>query len=159
MIFDEETFWSFLLTKSIRQSIIFFHKKKNQKIFQFLPDQIIYITKSCQNFGIVGVSIYLSDLAEDLIYHSNQYSNGDEIYTFLCDKNGVTIWHPSLPRPNIASYDPIYATDIRYFEKVPENIRHRWLTDDNGIVQISKANAWNHKKSVSFQSIQAVFSD
>lgn len=112
-------------------------------------DQVIYVTKSCQDYGIVGISIYLSDLAEDLIYHFNQNSNGDETYAFLCDKNGVTIWHPSFPRPNIASYEPTYPTDIIYFEKVPENIRQRWLHEDNGIVQISKASSWNKKKSVS----------
>lgn len=105
----------------------------------FSSDQIIYITKTCQDYGIVGISIYLSDLAEDLIYHFNQYFNGDETYAFLCDKNGMTIWHPSFPRPNIVSYDPTYSTDIRYFEKTPENIRKRWLTEDVGIVQISTA--------------------
>lgn len=95
--------------------------------------------------------MYLSDLAEDLIYHFNQYSNGDETYFFICDKNGHTIWHPSFPRPNIASYEPTQATDIKYFEKAPENIRHRWLTEEVGIVQISKANLWERKKSVSFR--------
>lgn len=93
--------------------------------------------------------MYLSDLAEDLIYHFNQYSNGDEMYAFLCDKNGVTIWHPSFPRPNIATVEPTYATDIKYFEKIPDNIRERWLTEDSGIGQISKANSWNRKKSAS----------
>lgn len=118
--------------------------------FIFL-DQVIYITKTCQDFGVVGISLYLSDLAEDLIYHFNQYSNGDETYAFLCDKNGLTIWHPSFPRPNIASYEPTYATDIKYFEKVPENLRHRLLTEEAGIVQISKANLlWEPKKSASF---------
>lgn len=117
----------------------------------FHLDKVIYITKTCQNYGIVGISIYLSDLAEDLIYHFNQYSNGDETYAFLCDKNGMTIWHPSFPRPNIASYDPIYPTDIKYFEKAPENIRKRWLAEESGIVQISKANLWNRKKSASLQ--------
>lgn len=92
--------------------------------------------------------MYLSDLAEDLIYHFNQYSNGDETYAFLCDKYGITIWHPSFPRPNIASYDQTYATDIKYFEKSPENLRHRWLTEESGIVQISKASTGNRKRSV-----------
>lgn len=117
----------------------------------FRLDQVIYLTKTCQDYGIVGISIYLSDLAEDLIYHFNQYSNGDETYAFLCDKNGVTIWHPSFRRPNIASYDPIHPTDIKYFEKAPETIRKRWLTEETGIVQISKANLWNRVKSASFQ--------
>lgn len=112
-------------------------------------DHVIYITKDCQDYGIIGISMYLSDLAEDLIYHFNQYSNGDETYAFLCDKNGVTIWHPSFPRPNIASFEPTYATDIKYFEKTPDNIRDRWLTEDAGIVQISEANSWNRKKSAS----------
>lgn len=116
-----------------------------------VSDQVIYITKSGQDYGIVGISMYLSDLAEDLIYHFNQYSNGDETYAFLCDKNGMTIWHPSFPRPNIASYDPTYATDIKFFEKTPENIRQRWLNEESGIVQISKANSWNRKKSASYK--------
>lgn len=93
--------------------------------------------------------MYLSDVAEDLIYHFNQYSNDEsQSYGFLCDKNGVTIWHPTFPRPNIITYDATYATDIKYFEKVPGNIRQRWLNDETGIVQISKANSSNRKKSV-----------
>lgn len=106
------------------------------------------MTKSCQDYGIVGISIHMSDLAEDLIYHFNQYSNEGETYAFLCDKNGTTIWHPSFPRPNIVSYEPTYTTDIIYFEKVPENIRQRWLNEHDGIVQISKVKARNKKKSV-----------
>ncbi|XP_031617768.1 VWFA and cache domain-containing protein CG16868 isoform X2 [Contarinia nasturtii] len=50
---------------------------------------------------------------------------------------GMTIWHPSFPRSNIVSYEPTYATDIKYFEKTSENIRKRWLTEDVGIVQVS----------------------
>lgn len=121
-------------------------------------DQIIYITKNCQDYGIVGLSIYLSDVAEDLVYHFNQYSNGEsQSYGFLCDKNGLTIWHPTFPRPNIITYDTMYATDIKYFEKAPETIRQRWLNDETGTVQISKGNSSNRKKSVNKIEILHVF--
>lgn len=109
------------------------------------------MTKSSADYGIIGISMYLSDLAEDLIYHFNQYSNGVGTYAFLCDKNGHTIWHPTFPRPNIAHNDPKFVTDIKYFEKTPESIRNRWLTEKSGIVQISKANSWNRQRSVCFQ--------
>lgn len=121
-------------------------------------DQLIYITKSCQDYGIVGVSMYLSDVAEDLIYHFNQYSNDEaQSYGFLCDKNGLTIWHPTFPRPNIIAYDITYATDIKYFEKAPQTIRQRWLNDETGIVQISKANSSNRKRSVNMILICCFF--
>lgn len=102
-------------------------------------DEIIPITRNCLDYGVFGVSLFLSDLAEDLIYYINRYPHGEISYAFLMDKNGLTVWHPSFPRTNVAGKTH-FPTDIKYFEKVDDTNRQRWLNEYQGSAKISLEN-------------------
>lgn len=98
-------------------------------------DEIITITTNCLKYGVFGVSLFLSDLAEDLIYFINRHSDGETSYAFLADKQGLTIWHPSFPSISAIGKEPIYPTDIKYFEKIDESIRQRLLVEHQGSLE------------------------
>lgn len=93
-------------------------------------DVLISISKAVlyrgELLGVMGVDVALSDIAEDVIY-SFKYP---EMYSFLIEKSGVAIMHPSLPRPAQVSEQPMH-TDISHLETKPrfELVRHKMLDD------------------------------
>lgn len=91
------------------------------------------MTQTCDDRGVFGVNLYLSDLAEDVIYYQNRY---EDSYAFLIDADGFVIWHPSYPRPQVMQGESAFVTDIRYIERVEESVRQQWLTEKNGRVSV-----------------------
>lgn len=96
-------------------------------------DGIVAVTQACADRGVFGVNLYLTDLAEDIIFYQNRY---EDSYAFLIDENGFAIWHPTYPRPQAMQDDNIYFTDIRYLEKVEESVRKQWLDEAKGKVSV-----------------------
>lgn len=90
---------------------------------------IVSIVQLCSRFGIFGVDMYLSDIAEDVIYY-NKYQDS---YAFLIDVNGFTIMHPSYPRP-IGIHSNPFPTDIKYLEQIEgfSGVRENILNLTNG---------------------------
>lgn len=74
---------------------------------------IVSIVQLINRLGVFGVDMYLSDIAEDVIYY-NKYQDS---YAFLIDVNGFAIMHPSYPRPMDIHSNP-FPTDIKYLEQV-----------------------------------------
>lgn len=104
-----------------------------------ISDHIISITKSCQGRGVVGVGLYFTELMEDFVYYFNKYADSDESYAFIVDLNGTTISHPTYVRPQLELPDDVYPTDIRYLEKIDEDVWQRWRTETSGNVTITTA--------------------
>ncbi|XP_071491032.1 VWFA and cache domain-containing protein 1-like [Diadema antillarum] len=77
---------------------------------------IMSLTRPCyandQVFGIVGLDINMADILEDVTY----FEEGDQSYAFMIDDQGLTIMHPSLPKPSLVVEQPIF-TSIRHFEQ------------------------------------------
>lgn len=108
---------------------------------------IIPITQLCETNGIFGIDMYLSDIAEDVIYY-NKYQDS---YAFLIDTNGYAIMHPSYPRPMGIRTNP-FTTDIRYLEQSQgfESVRNKMLTLTNGVEVLKTASSEQGvKKTVS----------
>lgn len=115
----------------------------------FSIDQIISVTKHCESYGIVGVSMHLSDLAEDLIYFFNRYPNGEQINAFLCDKSGSTIWHSTFPRNhNSINHETHNTIDIKYFEKFSDDMEKKILSEKEGTKRVSNWSTGNQKQVV-----------
>ncbi|XP_064477328.1 VWFA and cache domain-containing protein 1-like [Ornithodoros turicata] len=93
-------------------------------------DLLVSISKAVlyrgELLGVIGVDVPLADIAEDIIY-SFKYP---EIYSFLVDKSGVAVMHPSFPRPAQVSEQPMH-TDISHLETRPKFslVRHKMLND------------------------------
>lgn len=102
-------------------------------------DRVISITMSCGDRGVFGVGVYFTELTEDFVYYFNKYADSDESYAFLVDLNGTTISHPSFARPQIELMNEVHATDIRYLEKIDDELWQRWSTEINGNVTIISA--------------------
>ncbi|XP_050083462.1 VWFA and cache domain-containing protein CG16868 [Anopheles aquasalis] len=66
--------------------------------------------------GLVGVDLYLSDLAEHVAYFRRRQQPRDDSYAFLIDLEGNAIMHPSFPRPVAARSQPFYVTNITRLE-------------------------------------------
>lgn len=99
----------------------------------YSADGIIALTQTCAERGVFGVNLFLTDLAEDIIFYQNRYENS---YAFLSDMNGIAIWHPSYPRPQAMKDDSLFPTDIQYLEKVELSVRKQWLTEMKGKVSV-----------------------
>lgn len=124
---------------------------QNVSFTLYFTDQIISITKSCETYGIVGVSVHLSDIAEDLTYFLKKYPNGDQVNGFLCDRIGSTIWHSTFPRnPQINTHDMHYTVNIKYFEKLSDDMMRKILLEKDGIDQISQWATGNIKQMVNY---------
>lgn len=100
-------------------------------------DMIVSISQLINPIGIVGIDMYLSDIAEDVIYYKYQDS-----YAFLVDKNGYAIMHPTYPRPRSSSSSSSayrFPTDIKYLEQMTgfSVVRKRMLTETSGSETIS----------------------
>lgn len=111
-----------------------------ETFFSFaISDHIISLTKPCDDRGVFGVGLYFTELAEDFIYYFNKYADSDESYAILVDLNGTTISHPLFARPQLELMDAAYPTDIRYLEKIDDEVWQRWRTESNGNVTIISA--------------------
>lgn len=86
-----------------------------------------------------GVGLYFTELTEDFVYYFNKYADSDESYAILVDLNGTTISHPSFARPQLELMDAAYPTDIRYLEKIDDEVWQRWSTETIGNVTIISA--------------------
>lgn len=104
-----------------------------------IPDHVISITKPCGDRGVFGVGLYFTELTEEFIYYFDKYADSDESYAILVDLNGTTISHPSFVRPQLEMADDVFPTDIRFLEKIDDNIWQRWRTEVNGNVTIASA--------------------
>lgn len=113
-------------------------------------DTIISMTNTIDDIGILGIDLYLSDLAEDVIYY-NKYQNS---YAFICDKNGITIMHPTYPRPLSLLKRLPYETQIIHLEQSKEftnEIYAKMLSNEYGNETINKNEyyityTWQHTK-------------
>lgn len=101
-------------------------------------DAIISMTKIIDNnIGIIGIDLYLNDLAEDVIYF-NKYTNS---YAFICDKNGITIMHPTYPRPLTLLKQLPHETLIIHLEQSQQFINlvyGKMLSESYGNVTINQ---------------------
>lgn len=105
-------------------------------------DMIISISQPCEMHGIIGVDMYLSDIAEDVMY----YDKYQDAYAFIIDMAGYAIMHPSYPRPMHMRSNP-FSTDIKYLEQVRgfQAVRERLLTEITGVETISSDSNEDHK--------------
>lgn len=119
------------------------------QFFFSIVDQIISITRSCDTYGIVGVSVHLSDIAEDLTYFYRKYPNGEQMNAFLCDRIGSTIWHSTFPRnPRTNTHDQHHTINIKYFEQMSDDMIRKILLDKDGSKRISRLTTGNTKQTV-----------
>ncbi|XP_055545291.1 VWFA and cache domain-containing protein CG16868 [Wyeomyia smithii] len=75
-------------------------------------DTLVTLSVPVATHGLMGVDLYLSDLAEDISY----YKQDDGSYAFLIDLRGSTIMHPSFPRP-LAVREHFFITNITLLER------------------------------------------
>ncbi|XP_071440186.1 VWFA and cache domain-containing protein 1 isoform X2 [Hetaerina americana] len=91
---------------------------------------VISMTKPCFHLGdvvgVVGMDLHLSDLMEDITYFNNYGST----YSFIINKEGFTIMHPSFPRPIMAVEQPM-LTDVTNVENVVDFFKIRDLILSN----------------------------
>ncbi|XP_077499250.1 LOW QUALITY PROTEIN: VWFA and cache domain-containing protein 1 [Amblyomma americanum] len=81
-------------------------------------DLVISISKAVVHhgllLGVAGIDISVSDMAEDIVY----FSRSPDTYSFLVEKSGVAVVHPSLSKPSSVSEQPMH-TDILHLENRP----------------------------------------
>lgn len=116
-------------------------------------DITIAATIGCGNnseIGVVGLDLHFLNFIEDVTYYSNYQHY---TYAFIIDNNGITIMHPSYPRPNVISKQPLFV-DIQYLEKVPniETLRHLLLTEEKGnyTIHVQTHNVLSYKLNLIF---------
>ncbi|KAL1394728.1 hypothetical protein pipiens_003002 [Culex pipiens pipiens] len=88
--------------------------------------------------GLMGIDLYLSDLAEDVSY----YKQDDESYAFVIDLKGNTIMHPSFPRP-LAARESFFITNITRLERklgIAEYLKILSLEKGNFTIQDANSN-------------------
>lgn len=90
---------------------------------------VVSFVQPWETYGVVGTDMYVSDLAEDVIFY-NKYPDS---YAFIVDLSGYAIMHPSYPRPTGVRVSP-FPTDIKYLEQVTgfDSVRTRMLTEISG---------------------------
>ncbi|XP_055374784.1 VWFA and cache domain-containing protein CG16868 [Condylostylus longicornis] len=91
---------------------------------------IVSMTRSIQRFGVIGLNLYLTDLAEDIIY----FKNTEFEYAFMIDVKGITISHPAFSRPTTL-HSNTYEVDIGLLEnskEFKESIKEQILLIENG---------------------------
>lgn len=87
----------------------------------------------------MGVGLYFTELTEDFVYYFNKHADSDESYAILMDLNGTTISHPSFARPQLEPVDDVFPTDIRYLEKIDDEVWQSWRTEASGNVTVISA--------------------
>lgn len=94
---------------------------------------VVSIVQPWESYGVVGADMYVSDLAEDVIFY-NKYPDS---YAFIVDLFGYAIMHPSYPRPTGVRASP-FPTDIKYLEQAKgfSSVRSRMLTEISGTVAL-----------------------
>ncbi|XP_046405658.1 VWFA and cache domain-containing protein 1 isoform X2 [Ischnura elegans] len=98
---------------------------------------VVSMSKPCFHLdevvGVVGMDLHLSDLMEDITYFNNYGST----YSFIINKKGYTIMHPSFPRPIMTLEQPM-LTDIANVENVIDfaKIRNLILTNISGSAKL-----------------------
>ncbi|XP_053677725.1 VWFA and cache domain-containing protein CG16868 [Anopheles nili] len=98
-----------------------------------LQDTVVTVSYPAGTHGLVGVDLYLSDLAEHVAYYRQQ----DDSYAFLIDLQGNTIMHPSFPRP-IAARGNFFVTNITRLEREHFAPAYkRMLADPEGNLRIN----------------------
>lgn len=55
--------------------------------------------------------------------------------------NGTTIYHPSFPRPQTVPKDDVFSTNIKYLEKITDEVWQRWRNEIHG--NISWTTQWH----------------
>lgn len=100
-------------------------------------DMVVSFVQPWETYGVVGTDMYVSDLAEDVIFY-NKYPDS---YAFIVDLSGYAIMHPSYPRPTGVRASP-FPTDIKYLEQANGfgSVRSRMLAE------ISGTEALNHTR-------------
>uniref|UniRef100_A0A182JBD1 VWFA domain-containing protein n=1 Tax=Anopheles atroparvus TaxID=41427 RepID=A0A182JBD1_ANOAO len=98
-----------------------------------LHDTVVTLSYPAGVHGLVGVDLYLSDLAE----HVAHYRQQDDSYAFLIDLQGNTIMHPSFPRP-LAARGSFFVTNITRLEREHFTPAYRrMLADAEGNLRIN----------------------
>ncbi|KFB42960.1 hypothetical protein ZHAS_00010834 [Anopheles sinensis] len=98
-----------------------------------LQDTVVTLSYPAGVHGLVGVDLYLSDLAEHVAYYRQQ----DNSYAFLIDLQGNTIMHPSFPRP-LAARGSFFVTNITRLEREHFTPAYRrMLVDPEGNLRIN----------------------
>jgi hypothetical protein len=93
-------------------------------------------TSSDNQFGLLGVDVYFSNWAEDLIYFSNSQRN---YYAFLMDMDGRVIIHPKFASLTTVKQQ-LHYVDIEYFEQIPRFhfIKNRLLNEPEGVILMTQ---------------------
>ncbi|XP_071952059.1 VWFA and cache domain-containing protein 1-like [Antedon mediterranea] len=100
---------------------------------------MISVTKPCfynqELIGVVGMDLSVGDLLEDITY----YQGGEVAYSFLVDKNGNALSHPSLPRPLFVR-TPSFV-DISLLEQSPgfETVRKSMISRKKGQIVLQRS--------------------
>ncbi|XP_055922242.1 VWFA and cache domain-containing protein CG16868 [Eupeodes corollae] len=122
-----------------------FHRygRVSEKLQVFQPvidynskDAIVSMTHAIKHFGVIGVNLHLSYLAEDVLNYKNSASS----YTFLIDVNGTAIVHPALQQVPYLTKTPL-PVDIALLENTKDflNFRKFLLTQNEGNQNLSVA--------------------
>lgn len=97
---------------------------------------VVSFIQPWETYGVVGTDMYVSDLAEDVIFY-NKYPDS---YAFIVDLSGYAIMHPSFPRPSGVRVSP-FPTDINYLEQANGfvSVRSRMLAEISGTEALNDA--------------------
>ncbi|XP_019539275.2 VWFA and cache domain-containing protein CG16868 [Aedes albopictus] len=100
-------------------------------------DTLVTLSVPVGTHGLMGIDLYLSDLAEDVSY----YKQDDESYAFVIDLQGNTIMHPSFPRP-LAARESFFVTNITRLERgLTMSDFRSIISEESGNITLNKPNA------------------
>ncbi|CAG9855267.1 unnamed protein product [Phyllotreta striolata] len=111
---------------------------KNEK------DLIVSFTKGWKrrnNFFMIGIDVYFSNLAEDIIYYRGGQGYS---YVFLMDLNGNVVYHPYYSR--ITGTSSPVSVALEKLEKIPDvkTLKIRLLTEKKGVHQTNKTDSMHY---------------
>lgn len=93
-------------------------------------ETLFSVSRSLPGRGVIGVDLYLKDLAEDVIY----YSKHPDSYAFLVNVDGLVLVHPTL-EDKMHNKECLFPTDILYLEQnrfFDRTLRAELLTHTRG---------------------------
>ncbi|XP_058818619.1 VWFA and cache domain-containing protein CG16868 [Topomyia yanbarensis] len=104
-------------------------------------DTVVTMSVPVGTHGLMGIDLFLSDLAEDVSY----YKRDDGSYAFLIDLRGNAIMHPSFPRP-LAARESFFITNILRLERaLSEKDVRKILSEDKGNLTINRVTSEKSK--------------
>lgn len=97
------------------------------------PVVVVALTQTVDETGVIGIDLFLSDLAEDVIY----YTKYTDSYAFICElTTGSVMWHPAYDDNSVAAEAAPHITKLERSTAFASRVYRRMVGEQWGNVTI-----------------------